>query len=45
MKKVSVNPKKHATEISYYDKKGMLPLTNEKIESYNNKQFFHTSKQ
>ena len=39
MKKFCVDLRKHATEIINCEKKEMLPLTDKKIESYNNKKF------
>ena len=39
MKTLSVDLRKHATEIINCDKKEMLPLTDKKVESYNNQKF------
>ena len=44
MKKFCADLRKHATEIINYDKKEMLPLADENIESYRNKKFCHIYK-
>ena len=41
MQKFCTNLRKHATEIIIYKRKEMFPLTDEEIESQNNKKFCH----
>ena len=42
--KVLCRSKKYATAITNYEKKEILPLTDEEIKSYNNKKIYHICK-
>ena len=44
MKKFCRDLKKHAAEIISYEKKEIIPLTDEEIESYNNQKLCHVQK-
>ena len=44
MKKFCADLRKHATEIINYEKKEMLPLIDEEIRSFNDKEFSHICK-
>ena len=44
MKKFCTDLRKHATEITNYEKKEILPLTDEEMGTYNNKKFCHICK-
>ena len=45
MKKFSKDLQKHAKKIIIYEKKEMIPLTNEESQSYHNQNTFYICKQ